>query len=105
MGVKIMAIVSGGIALVCGYFVYMACTADDQGGIWLFAAFGFLFAVLPLAEIGKMITRKMMPSAFDRISGATTLRPTFVPHWQLMAMIGLVLLLILLGIFIPLFRA
>jgi hypothetical protein len=102
MGYKIIVFVSGAIALICTYLVYMAFAAGDHGGIWLFAAFGLLFAALPMAEIGKMLTRKRSSGLYDRIAGNKPQRTAFVPHWQLMGMITLAVLAILLAILIPL---
>jgi hypothetical protein len=46
MGYKIIVIVSGVIALICTYLVYMAFAAGDHSGMGLFAAFGLMFAAL-----------------------------------------------------------
>lgn len=104
MGYKIIVIVAGAIALICTYLVYMAFAVGDHGGMGLFAAFGLMFAALPIGEIGKMLTRRRFPLLYDRIAGSKSKRPTFVPHWHLMGMIALAVLGILLGILIPLFK-
>jgi hypothetical protein len=104
MGYRIIVTVSGAIALICIYLVYMAFAAEDHSGMWLFASFGLLFAALPVAEIGKRLTRKKFPWLYDRIAGDKPQRTTFVPHWQLMGMITLAALIILLAILIPLFK-
>jgi hypothetical protein len=104
MGYKIIVTVSSAIALICIYMVYMAFAAGDHSGMWLFASFGLMFAALPIAEIGKMLTRKRFPRLYDRITGNKPQRITFVPHWQLMGIIALAALIILLAILIPLFN-
>jgi hypothetical protein len=104
MGYTIIVIVSGAIALICTYLVYMAFVVGEHGGMWLFASFGLMFAALPMVEIWKMLTRKRFPWLYDRIAGSKPQRTTFVPHWQLMWMIALAVLIILLAILIPLFN-
>ena len=104
MGYKIIVVASGALAMICTYLVYMAFAVGDHGGMGLFAAFGLMFAALPIAEIGKMLTRRRFPLLYDRIASNKLQRPTFVPHWQLMGMIVLAVLGILLAILIPLFK-
>jgi hypothetical protein len=58
----------------------------------------------PEAIIGKMLIRRRFPWLYDRIAGNKPQQPTFVPHWQLMGMIALAVLVILLAILIPLFN-
>ena len=104
MGYRIIVIVSSAIAFICSYLVYSAFAVGEHGGMWLFASFGLIFAALPMAEIGKMLTRNKSPWIYDRIAGNKPQRTTFVPHWQLMSMITLAVLIILLAILIPLFN-
>ena len=102
MGYKIIFIVSSAISLICIYLVYMALVVGDNGGMWLFAAFGFMFAILPIVEIGKKLTLKKFPWIYDSIAGNKRQLTTFVPHWQLMGMIILAATIVLLAILIPL---
>ncbi|MDP2854514.1 MAG: hypothetical protein Q8O28_09770 [Smithellaceae bacterium] len=51
-----------------------------------------------------MLTKRRFPWLYDRIAGNKPQRPTFVPHWQLMGMIALAVLVILLAILLPLFN-
>jgi hypothetical protein len=102
LGYTIIVIVSSAIALACAYLVYMAFASGDSGGMWLFTAFGFMFAALPTVAIGKMLTRKRFPQVYDQIAGNKQQRTNFVPHWQLIGMIALTIFIILLAILIPL---
>ena len=101
MGYKIIVIISSAIALICTYLVYMAFVAADHVGMLVFAAFGLMFAALPIEVIGRMLTRKKFPWLYDRIVSKAPQRTVFVPHWQLMGMIALAVLIILLAILIP----
>ncbi len=102
MGHQIIVVISSLVAAACFYLVYMAYEAQDHGGLWFFAAFGLMFAALPLADIGKRLTRKKFPRLYDRIAGKEKARATFVPHWQMMSMIVIAVVAILLSISIPL---
>ena len=101
MGYKIIVMVSGAIALICTYLVYMAFVVGEYGGMWLFASFGLMFSALPMVKIGKLLIRKRFPGVYDLIAGNKPQRTTFVPHWQLMGIIALAAVVILLAILIP----
>jgi len=86
---RILFIIVGLIlALICLGMAYMALSTADTGGIWLFAAFAFLFGAPAVVLLINRIRQKEIaqtPSAGIR----------FIPHWQLMAMIGITVFVIL----------
>jgi hypothetical protein len=90
------------------YTAWVVWGAGDTGEVWLFLAFGGLFAI-PLCLAGIKAAAGRIPlfggidRALGRGVGTDKPRPTFVPHWQMMAMIGLAILGILAAILIPLF--
>lgn len=85
------------IALICLGMSYMAWSAGDNSGIWLFAAFALLFGTPAITSLINLI-RKKEPQQAEPVG------VRFVPHWQLMAMIGIALLAILIAIFISIGR-
>jgi len=84
----IFTIVAFVIALACLGMVYLALSAGDAEGMWLFAAFAFLFGAPAVASLINIVRKKTV----DQASPAGV---RFVPHWQLMAMIGIALLAII----------
>ena len=80
------------VALICLGMVYMAFSDGYSGGTWLFAAFAFLFGAPAVVSLIHLIQRKNPEQTAP--AGVR-----FVPHWQLMAMIGIALFAILIIIF------
>jgi hypothetical protein len=78
--------------------------SGDIGGVWLFIAFGFFFAILPLGEIGKILTKERAPRIYDLIVGKKKEGTLFVPQWHTMIIIVLAFFSILVSIFISLFQ-
>lgn len=104
MGYWISITIAGIITAICGYLAFMAFKSGDIGGVWLFIAFGFFFAVLPLAEIGKILTKERAPRLYGLIVGKKKEGTSFVPHWQMMIIIVLAFFSLVASIFIPLFQ-
>jgi hypothetical protein len=92
------------MTVICGYLAFMALESGDIGGVWLFIAFGFFFAVLPLGEIGKILTKERAPRLYDLIAGKKNEGTLFVPHWHTMTIILLAFFSILVSLFIPIFQ-
>lgn len=104
MGYWIIITISGIMTVICGYLAFMAFESRDIGGVWLFIAFGFFFAVLPLGEIGKILTKEKAPRLYDLIAGKKKEDALFVPHWPTLIIIVLAFFSILVSIFISLFQ-
>jgi hypothetical protein len=104
MGYWIIIIISGIMTVICGYFAFMAFKSGDIGGVWLFIAFGFFFSVLPLGEIGKILTKERAPQLYDLIAGKKKEETLFVPQWHTLMIIVLAFISILVSIFISLFQ-
>jgi hypothetical protein len=103
MGRKLILIILGGIALCCVWFVIMAIQVGDARKACFFGFVGLMFAAVPIFEIVKAISKKNVPGLDARLRGES--QPTrFIPHWQIMAMLGAALVLIILAIIIPLLR-
>ena len=104
MGYWIIISISGIMTVICGYLVFMASKSVDIGGVWLFIAFGLFFAVLPLGEIGKILTKERAPRIYDLIAGKKKEETLFAPHWYTLTIIVLAFFSILVSIFISLFQ-
>jgi hypothetical protein len=87
--------------LACAWLAVQAYMAGSMQGTALFGAFGALFLAIPLGEIVRFF-RTEIPS--DTREQSLPAGPTFVPHWQVMAMIAVALAAILLVIAISLLR-
>lgn len=57
--------ISAAIAGCCWSLVYLAATSHSGGG-WLFAAFGFLFSVLPIFALVRVLATRV--EAFARLA-------------------------------------
>jgi len=79
------------ITLACLWMVYMAASAADTGGIWLFAAFAFLFG----APVVVFLIQRIRKKDLEQPAPAGV---RFVPHWQLLTMIIIALLAVAVAI-------
>jgi hypothetical protein len=101
--------VAGICAVFSLYSAWAVWDAGDTRGVWLFLAFGISFAIPVAAAVILRVARRTrafgwIDRALSRdLFGSRKPRPTFVPHWQTMAMIALAILGILAAILIPLF--
>lgn len=98
MGFWLSMAVLAVLTACCAYLALLGVQADDRSGPWLFAAFGFLFAIpllLGLFRLASMRNPKLK-YFYDKTTGTDYPQATrFVPHWFMMAAIivlGLILL-------------
>ncbi len=104
MGYRIIVMISGITSLISVYFVFMALRSGDSGGVWLFIAFGFFFSVLPLGEVGKIITQERAPRLYALIAGKNKEGTLFVPRSHTLTIIALAFFSILVSLSISLFQ-
>jgi hypothetical protein len=94
---------SAAIAAFCFYTAVFVILEQQGKGVWLFAAIGLLFSVLPTFALVKMLAARF--ECFARIDKAISPKPAdardthFGPHWMLLlGMIVIALLIISLAI-------
>ncbi|MEE9912950.1 MAG: hypothetical protein K4571_14645 [Deltaproteobacteria bacterium] len=93
------------IALACMYLVSMAICAEDTGGAWLLAAFAFLFALPALAALARTVRNRRIPGASpDARAEMSPAGIRFVPHWQLMTLIIIALLIMVIAMAVSFFK-
>ena len=100
--------VSAAIAAFWFYMVYLALNEQQSNGAWFFAAFGFLFSVLPAFALIRILASKS--EFFARIDKTISPKPAepqgvrFGPHW--MMMIGMIVIaLIIISVVINVIRS
>ncbi len=93
-----IAVISGACILFSGLAAYTAYK-DSSNSIFLFVAFGFLFAIIWLNSIAKIFTSKKRSNQKEDEKGPDGFRPVrFVPHWFLMGAIIITFVTILVSI-------
>jgi len=86
------------ITLFCLYIILLSTRAGDTKSIWIFAAFGFLFAIPLFATIFHFLADRNATLAKlheEHISLGQKHKTTFIPHWFVMTgviLIGLIIL-------------
>jgi len=104
MGRIVFVIICGAIAAVCIYMASIVSQANGMRNAWLFIAFAFLFGLPAVAALVDMIRRYRTDGSFNSPVKKTPESVRFVPHWQMMSMIGAALLAIALAILLSLFK-
>jgi len=91
--------VSAAAAAFSFYMVSLAAGEQPANGVWLFAAFGVFFSVLPASALVRMLApRSAFFSRIDRVISPKPAEPQgtrFAPHWMmLIAMIVMALVIV-----------
>jgi uncharacterized membrane protein len=93
------AALSAAIAAFCFYTMIFVILEQQSEGVWLFAAIGLLFSVLPAFALIRVLATRF--ELFARIDKAISPKPAeardthFGPHWMmLLGMIVIALLIV-----------
>lgn len=98
MARKIAILIATVITLFCIWMVYMAASVGDTGGLWFFAAFAFLSGAFSAALVISMARKK-------NAKGPSPGGVRFIPHWQMMTLIGAALAAVAAGILISIWKS
>jgi len=100
----ILIVITSLVAGVCLYLVWAALCAGDSGGAWLFAAFAFLFGLPALTAGARIIKRRLRGTPPNGGNETAPQSVRFVPHWQLMAMLIIALVVIVAALAVSFFK-
>jgi small-conductance mechanosensitive channel len=86
------------LTIVCWSFAFMVYQPGYTSGVWLFIAFGMLFAIPLFFSVLRLVRMKSirLQSFYDKATGANQRQSTrFVPHWFMMAAIAILGIIVL----------
>jgi hypothetical protein len=89
--------------------LYMACLAvksGDSRGAWVFGSFGFFFGIFLFILVIKALSQRSvgLKNLEEKIFAGAERGTTFVPHWFMMTVILITVLVIVLLVLIKPFK-